>query len=288
MAPAPDPGRPRSDVPRVEPTDSAKGVPADPARDYALVCLAALMVVTAVLVQEGLGWWGVVPVVVGGVAVAARWGSGPPLVLLALLVVQLIHARRWGYPAYRPGSAPLTDLLLAWAVLAYVAGHYRLQGLARPKGADEVEPARRGRWFLPPAGKTERVPGRVPAGEISLLVLLSLPLFIGLAFLAWRRLSVEIDYRVVAPPGDLPPRWWGVILVVWLIGLALALTAAVLSYLGWTQASAEEAQQYLQDQLWAATRGEGRRLNRWLVWARLRRRPAPAEAANETTRKEQR
>jgi hypothetical protein len=28
---------------------------------------------------------------------------------------------------------------------------------------------------------------------------------------------------------------------------------------------------YLQDQLWSATRGEQRRIQRWLAWARLKR-----------------
>jgi hypothetical protein len=52
----------------------------------------------------------------------------------------------------------------------------------------------------------------------------------------------------------------------------LAATAALLGYLRWARATPEESLLYLQDQAWAATRSEQRRLNRWLIWARLRRR----------------
>jgi hypothetical protein len=265
-----------ADAPQVPSRGSEERALIDPSRDYTLLCLTALMVVTAVLVQTDLGWWGLLPMLLGGAAVVARWGSGPPVVLLALVMVLLIHRRRWGSVGYGD-STPLTDLLLAWAVLAYVAGHYRLQALAGPKGKAAERAGGRARWFLPPPGKTSREPAGVRAGEISVLVLLSGPLFVGLAFLAWLRLGAE----ALLPPLDLPGRWWQVVLVVWVIALGTALTAAVLSYLGWRQATPEEALQYLQDQLWAATRGEQRRLNRWLVWARLRRRPAPEEERRE-------
>ena len=47
--------------------------------------------------------------------------------------------------------------------------------------------------------------------------------------------------------------------------------AAVLAWLGRMLASRQQSLMFLQDQLWAQTRGEQRRINRWAVWARLRR-----------------
>jgi hypothetical protein len=115
---------------------------------------------------------------------------------------------------------------------------------------------------LPTTGavRTAAAPGEVVA------LLAAAPAFVAAAFLLWVRLSVE--------PG---PGWlkgsenvWHAMLLVW--GMALVLTAAYafLSYLARSQAGPEESLLYLQDQLWAATRGEQRRMNRWVVWRRLR------------------
>ena len=40
---------------------------------------------------------------------------------------------------------------------------------------------------------------------------------------------------------------------------------------GWMSAGRDEARIYLQDQLWSATRGEQRRIQRWVMRERLKR-----------------
>jgi len=52
--------------------------------------------------------------------------------------------------------------------------------------------------------------------------------------------------------------------------VALAAGSAVLAYARQASATPEEALLYLQDQVWRDTRCEQSRINRWLVWARLR------------------
>ena len=65
---------------------------------------------------------------------------------------------------------------------------------------------------------------------------------------------------------------WQGILVLWLLGGAVLAAASVLRYLALRRMTPAEAELYLQDVLWRETRGEQRRLNRWLAWAWLRRR----------------
>jgi hypothetical protein len=238
-------------------------------RDYTLVCLAALLLLAVVLVQEGLGWRTLIPVVVGALALVGCWASGPPVLLLTTAAL-LVWARTWWYAGwYRPADSPVTDLVLALALLGYTAGHYRLQGLVTaitPPDRRRKALVGQGRnWFLTPPGKVKRSPGVVRPSELGAL-LVAVPLFGVLASLVWLRVSIELSF----PQLGLSRAAWQVVMLVWLVGLGLAATAAVLAYLGWTQASREEALQYLQDQLWAGTRREQRRIARWLTWARLR------------------
>lgn len=256
------------------PEDDLFGPPA--ARAYALLSLAALLVVALLMSQDRLGWWNLVPVLVGVIAVLARWTFGPPLFLF--LLPFLLLTRIWGLPPrFRAASPLLPDLALACAVLTYVVAHSRLLflrrasrpprpgALARETLLGELEGSA-GQRFLP-APRAGRTPGGVSPAEVGVL-LAAVPLFVAVGLLTWLRLAVESPFSEVG----LRPAQGVALLLVWIMGASLATTAAVLGYLGWTQATPEEALQYLQDQLWRETRGEQRRLNRWLVWARLRRR----------------
>jgi hypothetical protein len=253
-------------------------------RDYTLVCLVALLVMAAVLAQEPVGWWWpFVPVLLGGVALLGRWTTGPPLVLVSVTGVYLVQFEALRYfGALWPGD-PVTDGLLAAALLAYVVGHYRLQSLTggvvpedRRPAAGKGGPARR--WFLP--APPARSPGGVRPGEV-LGLLLSVPLFVVLAFLAWGVLAeaepfpmvgrAELPQRIGRPWRNPEERYWQTVLVVWLFAGAVAAAGSALAYLRWARSSGEEALVYLQDQLWQQTRREQRRANRWLAWCRLRR-----------------
>jgi hypothetical protein len=276
----------------VEPLDPR----AHPAtRGYTIVCLGALLVMVVVLVQREPRWLALLPLLTGSVAVAACWSVGPPLVLLCVggsLVVQLRQPDVFAFlvmvaktvgidiaggPGVQlrqrisagQGSLAATDLVLAGALLAYSAGQYRLQSLLRhafppdprrrrrlPKGRPAVMP-------VPPAD-VPRAPELVGGNELTALVLAVLGIT-GLTAAAWVLLATR------QPPLDFS-RWeWQAVVIIWLSCVIAGAAWVATGYLRWQQASPEESLLYLQDQLWRQTRREQSRLNRWLVWYRLRR-----------------
>jgi hypothetical protein len=274
-------------TPQGGPAPAGAGETTHPAvRDYTLVCLVALLVMAVVLARWaawGEWWWTLVPVLVGSVALLGRWATGPPLVLLSVAGLYLADLR-WGHSfgsLHLWASDETSDLLLAVALLAYTAGHYRLQALTVRAVPDD----RRGpggarapvrHWFLPaPPGRS---PERVRPGEV-LGLLLSLPVFAALAYLAWGWLiQTEVFPMLSLPRAPVQDRTrnpdarvWEAVLVVWVFAGCLAAAGAVLGYLRWRRVSPEEAVGYLQDQLWRQTRREQRRANRWVAWGRLRR-----------------
>jgi hypothetical protein len=232
-------------------------------RGYSLVCLLALLTLTVLVTDRGLGWWGLMPVLLGAAALLFRWSVGPPLVLLALAVLLSAQAR-FRRPGL-PGPPLAADLGVCLAVLAYASGQYRLLALTR-----HVLPPDTRRRALPgqgPAAADEgprRSPGSVGPWELPAL-LLTLPVWALGAAVFWFRLELE------EPLEDLPVEVWRALLLAWAFGLGLAVTAAGLGYVGMGQATRAEARVFLQDLAWRETRKEQARLNRWLVWARLRR-----------------
>ncbi len=234
-------------------------------RGYSLVCLLALLALTILVTDRGLGWWGLMPVLLGAAALLFRWSVGPPLVLVTLAVLLSAQARfrMWLPELSRPSL--LADLGVCLAVLAYAAGQYRLLALTR-----HVLPPDTRRRTLPGQGKAaardgpRRSPGSVGPWELPSL-LLALPLWAVIAAAFWTRLELE------EPMQDLPVVAWRALLLAWVFGLGLAVTATGLSYISMGQATRAEARVYLQDQAWRETRRDQARLNRWLVWARLRR-----------------
>jgi hypothetical protein len=233
-------------------------------RGYSLVCLLALLALTVLVTDRGLGWWGLMPVLLGAAALLFRWSVGPPLVLVTLAVLLSAQAR-FGVPPWAlPRPTLAADLGVCLAVLAYAAGQYRLLALTR-----HALPPDTRRRTLPGQGKAaaegpRRSPGSVGPWELPAL-LLTLPVWAVVAAAFWARLELEEPFE------DLPAVVWRALLLAWVFGLGLAVTATGLSYVGMAQATRAEARIYLQDRAWRETRKDQARLNRWLVWARLRR-----------------
>ena len=78
------------------------------------------------------------------------------------------------------------------------------------------------------------------------------------------------------PPIDLPPRWKQFLAVAWI--LLLVMFVAALGFRHWRRLQMDRisAMLMLQDILWNETRGEQRRISRWLAWVRLKERKKKA------------
>jgi hypothetical protein len=238
-------------------------------RDYTLITLASLAVVFLLLYAEGPGVWALVPVLIAAIGVLGRWSSGPPLFLVTLVFLTLLSNWLNGKPWN--GESPVFDVVLALTILGYVAGHYRLCSAAshavppdRRRERRPPAPRARGRWLLP-AEPTKRTTAGAQGGEL-LQFLVTLPVFALVAALLWVRLRIE----EMPQPSRLPDVVWQFFVVIWAVATLLLIARGFLGYLGRARASREESLLYLQDQLWTQTRGEQRRIARWLAWARLR------------------
>jgi len=280
---------------------------------YTALSLAALAAAAVPLLARGFGPWALFPSLGGLLAVLFGWRIGPGLFLFNLLwlaVADRLRFSPWGLlsyvrelathwlmqsprPLYGPlpdwpwslfGEAePLLDMLLAAAVVFYVACHYRL--LAVTSNLFPVERKRRergpveggGRLVLAPVPPQKRSAPVVEPAEAA-------PLLVGaltatcLAEFLWLWLSLR------DPAGDLDSLiqlgtairihdgLWRLLVLAWVAFVVLVPLTGLLSYLGQLRLTPAEAGLYLQDQLWRQTRREQARLNRWLAWASRRER----------------
>jgi hypothetical protein len=241
-------------------------------RDYRMLAVAALLLVTVILVQEEVGWWAAMPLVLGVLGILRPGAVGP--VLVTFLMVLVLGFRTWFIgPRSMPNepSSPLSDLFLAVSTLIYVAAHSRLLTIHHhavpPDTRRELRPGSgrlKGRWLLP-GGATKRSASLLTQSEF-LLLLGTAPLFALVGYLLW----IRIAFEPVPEPLTVPLPVWRALLVVWSGIICLCGVYVLTSYLRWFYANALEGMVYLQDQLWNATRGEQRRVNSWLTWARLR------------------
>jgi hypothetical protein len=238
---------------------------------YATICLIALGVIMLVMLQRTYWLMSLLPILAG---VGAGFTSFGPYLLVIVIAVCL------NAMPFAEGSTfrqTVLDFILCGAVLAYVAGHYRLQSLFVQ--VFPTDPRRRKDVTLDSQGgavlfrkfrviRQRRAARGVTAPEIQRF-LMTLPFWVVLAVILWRVLLGGSGN-----PG-LKPHIWRAVMLAWLMGVTGYVAASAIRY--WQRRSMDpaEATMYLQDQLWAETRREQRRLNRWLAWAR--RRPPRSE-----------
>lgn len=247
---------------------------------YTFICLTALGLVLFLLVQRGFGRWSLIPVLIGMLAMAFRWPNGPLLFVLTLAGLVILAPADYSLfimesgwfrrRAPRPEPGPqVRDWLLCVAVLAFTAAHYRLQSLLSfilpPDPRSRRLPQQRpSSWLAAPVVRHRRTAVPPPPWEIGYF-LLGLLLWAAVAQFVW----AQIPRRwVLESLGDRSVS--RVVLLTWLVGCGLILTAAVSGYFKGRQATPPEAALYLQDQFWNQTRREQRRLNSWLSWLRRR------------------
>lgn len=237
---------------------------------YQLLCGLALGVVFLLLMQEGLLLFAVAVAVLGAAAVVLRLRLSPPLVLLPL-VGGLLY-QQYLFPAWSSrGMLRVEDVALCAAALAYVAGHYRLLSLwSHILPPDPRQRYRAGAAAVVPVRQIGKVVAHYrPAGllttaEVAWFVL-QLPLC---------ALAAQAAWAVLGRPREvlgLPPRWVQFVQLSWGVVLAMLLAGQFFRFTRLLQADGVTARLFLNDVLWHETRGEQRRVGRWLAWARLRR-----------------
>jgi hypothetical protein len=251
--------------------DDPRSIPA--VRDPLLLAIMALTVMALTLFQEGYAGWALLPVVPGLLSLLLYSSVGPISVLGLLTFVLLLGSRLRDIPLWhRQPATDLTDFLLALCCLVYVAAHWRLLSLVRQALPADARRAKRaakrrleGRWMLPAEGPT-RTPERVQTAELLTLVGQAV-LFAAAGYM----LSVRLQFESPPPEFRVPEVGWRLLLVAWSVLLALVGGYAAFTGVRWYLAGRDECLLYLQDQLWSATRGEQRRIDAWVMKARLDR-----------------
>lgn len=244
---------------------------------YLAVCLGALVVIVLTLEARGLEAWSFLPLVLGIAGMAMGWGTAPVMLLISVSICLSIESNYMVVYAQRR-LLSIPDLILSAAVLAYVISHFRLQALTRAIMPPMTKPRHRSPEtpIAPDAHKAStsaptptgpqphRSPSLVTPAEVGML-LLSLPFWAGVAQLARRSMPTEWGN-----PG-LPPPVWRLVLLAWIVGIAFVALAAALNLWTRLRMSPLEAAILMQDVVWQDTRGEARRLHRWLAWFSVRR-----------------
>jgi hypothetical protein len=225
------------------------------AQVYQVIGLASMLVLGAALYKYGSDRWSLVPVLVGTAGLAFRWRTAAPTCLAA--VAFTIVGRSWigrGF-SFRHESTLVVDLSLAAALVVYALAHNRLLSLT--VGVLPPDPLR-------PKDKAAPRPTRDSLGAEVPLALFTA---VGAALVA--RFLWEIT-DLSRPPWAVPREDWRIGQIVWGLTALLLGLFAVVGYRRWRAQSADEATLYLRDTLWAETRREQRRIQRWAAWAKGR------------------
>jgi hypothetical protein len=265
------------DEPKLAPEEDVQDFTAD--QMYMVLCLVAL-----ILTVVGLGDLGdlaIIPFVLGVLAVYFRWTSVPVVWLLVLAIMTAVQSQNatlhqfggrnvpssWVLASQRSGLA--VQLLTCAAALVFTVGYCRrlvlLDG-AFPGDARNAPPAvSDGRHAALKPARRDNAAGTA-AGLMP--VVLAAPVCCAVGYTLWMFL-VQVPVPEEVQLSRLHYEW-GLLVLCWAVGVAGAVGSVVTGYLERARATPEESLLYLQDQLWLETRREQGRLNRWLVWSRLR------------------
>jgi hypothetical protein len=202
---------------------------------------------------------------IGALGLVLRRAVSPLAVLVLLGTNVFLHyqgQQGGGLVHPRPPTLlqPL-DLSLCMATLAYVAAHYRLNTL---------------RFHAVPAdARVQAIEGATQARSAHLAtqgeflgLLAQIPLFALLAQGLWYALSAHREIAKLQPEGV------RFLTLVWMLSLGLFVLSYLFRYWRRRQMDVTTARLLLQDVLWQETRGEQRRINRWLAWDKVRRQEA--------------
>ena len=255
-------------------------------RHYQAMCGLALSAIVLIQLQQSSLLPQISVVVnlliglVGMLGIFYRARLSPMVALLAIAAPHLIEQyyanQFFNADTRRMRFLDVADLFLCMAVLTYFIGHYRLQGLwfgvvpADTRAARLLSPAGIGvgrEGSEKPAPPRARSEHSLSARELLTLVF-TVPAVALLADLAG--LLVKRHWTII----DLPerPHWQQFLVVAWMLLLVMFLAAHAFRYWRRLQMDRVSAMLMLQDILWNETRGEQRRINRWMAWKKLKER----------------
>jgi hypothetical protein len=227
------------------------------ARHYQAVCALALVTVFLLQMQQDInslanGFM----LFLGAVFILVPIRFSPLYVFLVLAVRQFDQQRSLGWLTSHAARPPeLADLMLAMATLTYVGGQLRLNAIRSP----EPQSTQRDQVVA----STTRTDRAALPGEL-LWFLVSVPLCAAGAASCVILLPQHIEVA------DLSPGWLRFLALSWLLLTLMFVAGFCLRYWRSLQMDRATAQLLLQDVLWNETRGEQRRINRWIVWRKLK------------------
>jgi hypothetical protein len=236
---------------------------------YGALCGLCLAVIFLVQFQQALVLTNLLGVMVGALSLVARMRLGPVLLVIFVAGAQLSLQTARGH--LRHEAMDPTDVVLCAAVLGFVVSHYRLQAIWYSLlPADPRQRAGKPRrafpwvWRRAPVVEEKRPAGQITPQEIGWLVA-TLPLWAVAAQLVWALIPARWE------PLGIPARLAQILTALWLLTIGFVLVRALLIFWKHRRHDPAIAQLYLQDLLWRDTRGEQRRVNRWLAWWKLAR-----------------
>ena len=236
---------------------------------YQVLAAFCLAVVVLVQLQAGLLLTNLFGALIGALGIVLRLRLAPMLFVVFVAIAQLTLAHNDHF-VYINRTMVLNDVLLCAAVLGYVSCHFRLQGfwhgiLPTDSRLRTGAPLRVFPWIRrkAPLVAEKRNAHLITPRELAWLVA-TLPLWAVVAQLANK--LIPWGWYLLGFPAP----FVRILVVLWLLVVGFAVVGAVLSYWKHRDRDAAKAQLYLQDILWRDTRGEQRRLNRWLAWWKLK------------------
>ncbi len=279
-----------ADEPRVvaeEPAGPA-GMFTDPAaRNYLFTGLASLLVVAAVLFLRGGLVAALLPTAIAVLGLIARRTAMPGVFLVLVCYFALFP---FGIPFLGPGLSDipgshfrLIDLILAGAVLSYLAAQFRLYTLTHQGMPPDVPPALRKQGDKPPT----RPGSLVPPEEVGrMFAAVGACALVGQ--IAWLLVSeLRPEFRQFPPVRAAAPAATNAQYVaaeplyrfLMLAGLStVVVVPAGLAFWYWrlTRLGPAEVRAVLLDVGWREARRELNRQEKWRAWGLARRRPKPA------------
>jgi hypothetical protein len=236
------------------PSETAQG-PKVTLRHYQAICGIALVAVFLLQMQRELPLvLNVLMLFLGALSILFPVRLSPILTLACLAAAHLAEQHSQNqifHPDFRSFRLlDISDVLLCMAVLAYVIGQYRLNGLRfgitphashnEPRSQDSLSAAELVALVFP-------VPLAALVAELVLLLLRQ----------RWEMLGLDAQWRQIFA-------------LTWAIVIGLFVAAQAFRYWRRLQMDRAMALLALQDVVWNETRGEQRRIFRWIVWGELR------------------